>query len=241
MQEYYSDAKDATTKIIGFVGCEKHDLIMYLASILQQMKESVILIDLTDEGALSECIQDVNISQEEITQPCIMDYRGIHYVPRFEHWQLRMDIITPYLYHEDHEYKYVLVDFGYQTGHTALSQCDLIVSVSDMQKHNIIRIQSLMEVEGIHPIIVLRDVINCKIKPTDMIPKEYLDKENVTVLEFDIFDFIGRIQMQYSKQLHTARVSKQLQNLLFNITQVVKPEVNEKELSAAMVRVKRGR
>lgn len=241
MQEIFATSSNSNTKVIGFAGSDKYDLIMYLACILQQMDQKVLLIDLSDAGALSEVLQDSELSQIEITHPCIMDYRGMHYIPRFEHWQLRMDIVSPYLYHENQDYNYVLVDFGFQTGHSALIRCDMMILVSDMQKHNFIRIKSLMEHATNSHIIVWRDVIACKIRPMDLLSQEIVQEGNIVILDFDRNDYMGRIQMQYSKQIHLSKVSKGILVLLAMVVTRLNPAITEDELSTAMVRAKRGR
>ena len=54
-------------KIIGIFGCEQTDLCIYLASILENMKNSVLVIDNSFEQKMRFCIPRPNEKMNMIT------------------------------------------------------------------------------------------------------------------------------------------------------------------------------
>ena len=78
-------------KIIGIFGCEQTDLCIYLASILDNMKNSVLVIDNSFEQKMRFCIPRPNEKMNMITYKnvdytalCENRYRTRRYAARIE-------------------------------------------------------------------------------------------------------------------------------------------------------------
>lgn len=241
MQEIVTGEASPLVKVIGFAGSDKQDLIMYVTAFLKYLKRKILIIDLSDSYAVSE-ILETGQDMKSLTKPCIMEHRGIDYISRYDDWQLRMQLIRPYLFQEKKDYDYILVDFGYQIGHHAISNCALTIVVSDLQKHNIVRVKPLIEMESITKLIVLRDIISCKVKPMDLLPEQLRGKhQDVCMIPFEQEDYSSKLRMQYSSDVLLSRISKQMIDCIAEIIGRIEPAYTKKDISQCIAKLKRGR
>ncbi len=242
MVEIFADRPIDNPKIISFVGGDKYDLERYLAELLYQLGYKVLLIDLSESKALSESMYDSEGLGCEITIPCILENKGIDFIPRFEDWQLYYDFINPYLYQMNHEYDYVIIDFGYLIGHSALSQSNLLFLVTDMQKHNFNRIRLLFSGMEVPKIIIIQDIVPCKIKARDLLLDNMSGIRNqVHCLEYDVNDKSSRLLLQYTRNLNLKKVSKRVREVLFQALETLLPDITNKEFEQVMSVTKRGK
>lgn len=229
MVEIFSNEPIEKSKIISFVGVDKYELERYLAKMLFQLGYKVLMIDLSETRALSESLYDMEGLGCEITMPCILEHKGIDFVPWFEDWQLYSEFINPYLYQMNNEYDYVIVDFGFLIGHSAISRSHMLFLVTDMQKHNFNKIRLLFAGLELPKIIVIKDIVPCKINAKNLMLEDISGTKNqIHYLEYDVNDKSTRLLLQYTRTANLKKLSKKVREVLFQVLQSLIPDLTKK-------------
>lgn len=147
------------TRLIGFVGIDKYDIICYLARVLQKLKKRVLLVDASEEMALTESIPEPKRSEkpdDAADFKAVMEYRGIHYLNYGSYNSFVIEALAQQ-YREDGFYDCVLIDFGFRTNHNLVTQCDIMIGVTDQRIHNVRRLSLLPDTQGQKKVLLLRD------------------------------------------------------------------------------------
>ena len=242
MVEIFANEPEEKSKIISFVGGDKYDLERYLAELLYQLGYKVLFVDLSESKALSETLYDFEGLGCEITDPCILEHKGIDFIPRLEDWQLYSDFINPYLYQQNNEYDFVIVDYGFLIGHSALSRSCLLFLVSDMQKHNFNRIRLLFSEMELPKFIIMQDIVPCKIKAEDLVLDPISGiKNQIHYMEYDVNVKSNRLLLQYTRTLNLKKVSNQVKEILYQALLVLVPDITKKGFEQALSAKKRGK
>ena len=97
-------------KIIGIFGCEQTDLCIYLASILENMKNSVLVIDNSFEQKMRFCIPRPNEKMNTIT------YKNVDYTALCERSLWKTE-----------GYDYVIVNLGSWPDEKSVTDCDELI------------------------------------------------------------------------------------------------------------------
>ena len=151
-------------KIIGIFGCEQTDLCIYLASILENMKNSVLVIDNSFEQKMRFCIPRPNEKMNTIT------YKNVDYTALCERSLWKTE-----------GYDYVIVNLGSWPDEKSVTDCDELICALNCEKCEIEKYREfILHIE--HPVSVLfRDF--CKsYMSAGGIRKLFVD-ENCFVLE----------------------------------------------------------
>ncbi|MDD5937053.1 MAG: hypothetical protein PUC65_16060 [Clostridiales bacterium] len=242
MKEYYAQTSGCEAKTISFLGVESYDLILYLARILSNLEKRILVIDVSERGALSDGLYDSGEGLVDITEPGILTHQGIDFIPRMEEWIYRGDFYNQYLYHTNCDYDYILVDYGFHIGHTAIEKSSLVIMVSDMQKHNIQCLLPVMEQLDLPKELVIKDVVPCKIKPKDLLPDKIREIKNVIhYLDIDINDIANKIQMQHTRLITVKKCSKKMKDLLCGVVSRIEKDRTKKEIVEAISVTWRGK
>ena len=168
--------------ILGFLGIEAYDLILYLTKLLYHLEKKVLLIDNSESGALTCCIPVPDTLNPRTTKiSCtLMDFIKERNVLEYQE-----------------EYDYILIDFGFQTNHKELDNCSVLYLITDRQQHNITRLQNLKSGREMH--VIIKDIVNgrfsgylqdcLKDKGLNIIKcyplfKDDMDKENMLGLQY---------------------------------------------------------
>lgn len=100
-------------KLVGFVGYECEDIVLYLARILNALGKRIAVIDRTEQEMLLEVLQLRKEMEQEAREG---DYYGI--------WVTDQGVSYE-------EYDMVFYLFGYRLIHPKLYECDALVMVTD--------------------------------------------------------------------------------------------------------------
>lgn len=191
--------------VIGFVGVEKYEIILYLSRILHHLNLKVLLVDLSESEALYSCIpipKDMRNKENKI------DYRGIDFIKNENK-----------LYDLQGNYDVILIDFGFNSYSNILSQCNRILLFTDLQLHNIERIKNMKIQTVAEMSLILKEFINCKITP-EFITTQIgynIDKEQVYVFHNDIIDMKYKIHSQYDDCFHFKKLSRSYKQFLKDV------------------------
>lgn len=193
-------------KIIGIFGQEQTDLCIYLASILENMKYHVLVIDNSNEQKMNCCIPKPN------AQLHITTYKGIDYQNK-----------TAYVDIQKSNYDFILVDLGKEPFAEELSQCEELILVVGCEYPAIQTYNAFMKKAKIPMTVVLRNYQKETMLKKRL--KKQLEEENCFLMElhllpFDAWDESKRIMMQYEGYQDCNGLSKEYEKLLLHLTTV---------------------
>ena len=234
MKEFISSEEALKTKNISFLGLDAYDYLLYLAKLLTNMNYKVLVIDLSENGATSEALHDTSESIATLLEPSIFHCKGIDYIPQIAGWNYRGEFINSYLYHKNEEYDYVMTDFGTKVGHTAILQSAMVCFVIDMQKHNILAYNDLIQQLDITKEVVIRNIVPCKIKAQDLIADIIKGlNHSLFYMELREKDLANQILLQHTRVIPMNRISKQVRGFLLEVVKKLEPEKEIKEIEQA--------
>lgn len=240
--------KDEETKpkslTIGFAGSDNYDLLLYFACLLKALHYRILLIDLSEERALTASVSgQIDETSGDILDANIdiMEFNGLDYFPYMKDDLIRTKVCGPYLYHEKNEYDYVLVDYGRMMNHPAFCGSDFRILISDLQRQHLSLILSPNLKEDKTLYYIIRDIIACKFRPKDLLPEKFLEQKTVFLLDFDPGDAIHRLKIQYSRQLSLTKLSDQTKRLLTSLLDLLSLPTNQKEFAEGIMKTRRRR
>ena len=225
---------------VGFFGIEKYELLLYLSRIIRQLGKRVLLVDYSENGALSagipvwdqfgDQIPDGVVAESEDYHAAV-DYCGIHFV---------RDILLNQSVKE--QYDCILIDFGFGVDHRAAESCSRVVLVSDQQLHNIHRLKHPEVWDGLPVYAVLKDLCPCRITPEYILEEigVWVAPDRRFAIYQDAWDAKCRISCQYSKLSPFVRLSREYREFLKSFTREIFPEFNKSDIDRAFRLAEKG-
>jgi len=187
--------------IIGFLGIEAYDIILYLSKLLSGLDKKILLMDNSESGALTCCIPIPATLNPKFTPISCGD----------------MDFVRERKVAEYKEkYEYILMDFGFRINHEDLNTCSYLFLICDRQQHNIERLRNLKEETEVY--VILRDIVNFKVK--DYILNNLAEKIHIKdcyCLYRDEIDKEYMLGLQYGNQIALKKLSAQFNYVLNQI------------------------
>ncbi len=210
-------------KIIGWIGIDKYDLIMYFSMLLSGTNKKVLLIDQSENEALSYCIPVPGALNPKGSK---VSYKNIDFI----NGKNVVDFMD--------DYDYILIDFGFKTTHRDVYKCNKIFLVTDRQQHNIDRITNL-KAETEEVFLIYRDSRRNKISVLQSSIEQIIPIKSHFILDFYDFDKDKMVALQYSNQIQIHKLPRQMKYLLEQImTEIL--NFNHYELGQAYKKLKRG-
>lgn len=215
--------------VIGFIGSDKYDLILYLSRILLHLGKKVLLVDYAESEALYQCIPIPEILREDNR---FIDYRGIDFI-QGQYYKSNMR----------QQYDAVLIDLGFNDENEIMLQCTKVLYVTDLQLHNVRRIKNLENIKNINKYVVIKDVFQCKIKPEFILEElgQGIDMDHVYILYQDSLDLKYKIHSQYNHRFSFGKLSRPTKYFLKDIVKQMDHNLNEKRLNNAYRKAERGK
>ncbi|MGN0243130.1 MAG: hypothetical protein ACI4CT_03600 [Lachnospiraceae bacterium] len=192
-----------SNRIMGFVGIEKYDIMLYLSRILYHLGQRVLLLDQSMEHGLRYSIPETGFCEGRI-----VDYRGIDFG-----MNLPMEVYIS-------EYDYILADFGFNLEHQDIVLCTEIYIVSDMQLHHIKSLSQLHLMNTQNRYLILKDRIPYKVRDEyvyEELGPLMLNENNSYSVYMNERDYQSRLNCQYDDSVPLKNVSKHIKNLLYDI------------------------
>lgn len=212
-------------KIIGIFGCEQTDLCIYLASILENMRNRVLVIDNSFEQKMRFCIPRPNENMNIVT------YKNVDYTTLCERS----------LWNKE-GYDFTIVDLGNWPDEKSMSDCDELICALNCEKCEIEKYRELL-LHLEHPVSILfRDF--CKNYMSTEKIKKILEEENCFVLDqmflpFSEADECCRLLMQFEGYRNFANLSREFEKVLFHLCRNISGQ-DYKEVLMGVRRAKRG-
>lgn len=233
------------SKMIGFLGADKYDILLYLSKILTRLNQKVLLVDYSENRALTCCIPIPGKRQGILT---IRDRTGAYLEPsgrKTEEERISyqgIDFLIEPLYGQLMEmkerYDLILVDLGFQVYSKLIHECNQIYLSLDQQLHNIMQLKpiSLMgeEVEK-KCFILFRQVYDCKISTAYLLEELALNvpEDNIFPYYQETMDMKYCIDSQYNHTFHFAHISRGLKSCLLYLLRNLLPQLSEQQRKSA--------
>ena len=164
-------------KIIGIFGCEQTDLCIYLASILENMKNSVLVIDNSFEQKMRFCIPRPNEKMNTIT------YKNVDYTALCERSLWKTE-----------GYDYVIVNLGSWPDEKSVTDCDELICALNCEKCEI----ENMSAGGIRKLFVDE---NCFVLEQLFLPFSEADECSRLMMQFEGYRNFANLSKEFEKVL----------------------------------------
>lgn len=216
---------------IGYAGCEAFDLILYTGRILSKLNYKVLIIDLSNSGALQTSI---NHGMELDSSKDIVSYRDISYLRR----------VPTGMEMEEFQAGVIFVDFGmnYVTDFPIeLHQMNLVVNTFP---HMIEAVKELLK-EVISYTgkcsLLIRDARTIDdidfVVDTMKLPDKFY---RISYLYHDISDYESAVDCQISKVIRFTKISSRMKKCIIQQIKDMFPQLKSDRISKAMIAAKWG-
>lgn len=212
------------SQIVGFIGIDKYEIILYLANVLVKLEKKVLLIDAAETSALSYCFSvpgDVDLKRETIT------HVGLDYTKN-------LDL-------ELHKEKYdvILIDYGFSFRREDLEDHNSICLVTDKQLHNLNRL-SKVKAANQDTFLLLKNIDKAdNINQIKYAFSKDLKIINVYPFSTDNVDQIHTYSLQYGKEMRVKILSYEYKQIMKRFV-IDLLGITEKEYKEAFKKLKRG-
>ena len=239
------------TKMIGFLGGDKYDILLYLSKILNRLNKKVLLVDYSENRALTYSIPSVLLEQPIYTvyknsnkayEEAVRNTESISYQ--------EIDFLFEPKYEElealEEQYDVILIDFGYQVFSKFLSRCEEIFLCLDPKLHHIIQLKPLAKIstdfkDHIH--LIFRQVYDCKINVSFVCEELGMEfpKDHIYTYYEETLDMKYCIDSQYNHVYHFMKISKGLKECLMYLIRTMYPDLSYRDLKSAYRIARTGR
>lgn len=230
--------------MIGFVGSDKYDILLYISKILCQLGQRILLVDYSESRALTYSIPTPHGERVFYTvreEDCLryqvkgpqeedpISYQGFDFV---------IEPMYDTLLKLRGNYDIILIDFGFQVYSKLITSCELIYLCSDAQLHHIMQLKplKLLEEEIKDKCYLLyRQVYDCKIHASYLLDELDFDLESDHIYTYyeDLVDMKYCIDSQYNHTYHFMKISKGLKSCLLFLIRTMLPMVTEQAIRHA--------
>lgn len=219
--------------VIGFIGSDKYEFILYLSRILYHLGKKVLMVDYSEKFVLSQCIPKPEKLNHKDYKDYI-DYCGVDFIKGIdlkENWKTEYDV--------------VLIDFGFHPDAETITYCTKLIYVTDLQLQNVNRMKSFLSETcyTADAAFVIKDVVDCKITPEFILEQleQEFDENQTYILYQDSFDTKYRILCQYNLKYNFGRLSKPTKIFLKDLARGSLQTQDEKGLKEAYKKAERGK
>lgn len=203
-------------KIIGFVGCYSHDLILLLAKALFCVGKKVLVEDRNVNHTLSASVP-VPLGLSSAKE--IISYDGISFTE------------TEVSDNQRKAYHFVLIDFGMAV-HWEISKCNNIYLISDRLPHHLRKLKELNIPQHLVGGILIRDAVETGNDNDPDLCELMAKYSNLSTvfLKPDVRDIRNRVVCETLCDYRIKNASEQMQELVGRFTLKICGEIDEKEL-----------
>lgn len=225
------------TKVIGFIGIEQFDIILYLSRVLKNLNKKILLFDLSENFKLSACIPFPDQLLAIDNSDCkVIDYSGVDIIMKGEGSKKISSFIKQ-------EYDYILIDFGFDLKNKEIIKCNELFLVTDFNKTNISKLNNYLFDSIKNKFLIFRDVVDGKITPIyvleEHLPNLRIEKNQCSTLYQDYLDTKMKISWQYDDNIRFKKLSIHFKNWIKD-TVAYLSNSTKKEIEKAYKAAERG-
>lgn len=209
---------------IGYIGVEAFDIILYIGQTLSKLKYPVLIVDLSDSGALKKSIyhgMDIDSTND------IVHYRNLNYISRIPH----KDEL------EEFNDGMVIVVFGFNYINIPDISLDFLYIVVNSLPSNIDRVNTLLNViptDNLKINLLARDIISIddleRIKNSINFPDK---PSRIDYLYLDIADYENAIRCQIFQVVRFKRISSRMKKIIVSGIQDIIPNIKQSKIRRA--------
>ena len=207
-------------KVLGFIGTEKYDVILYLSIFLKELGKKVAMVDLSEDRALATAVP----FSAEVDTCYFRDSVFYNHVDAIE------DIVE--------DVDYVLIDFGFSVKHDLIAACNEIYLVTDTQfYHNKLLKNTVLAEDQARYLLVRCFFNNKRINDVTIMDLKSLFITSRNTFSFHDYDtdYQNMIKCQ-NGLINFKRISPDLKEFLMI---VVATDFDEKTLRATLKKLER--
>lgn len=228
---------DHNCKVVGFLGIDKYEYVLYLSRVLYHLGKKVIMVDYSETGALA-----ASIPCPEGLKNSVIEYRGVMFSDGMDTNETK-DNGNDKAEFQKNDFDCVLIDFGLRVGNEKLKFCDRIICVTDQQIHNIKRLAVVGDLQGVKKSLVIKDVVGSRVNPSYIIcefEQRNLKAEQIYIVNQDEIDTRCRINSQYDGVFHFRKLSMQTKTVIWGLIYEMYPNAEKKALNDAFKKAEKG-
>jgi len=210
--------------IMGFIGVEVTDIILYLSRILYHLDKRILICDLSSNKELIHSI------------PNMMELPLIHYNG--------VDITN--MLDRSYVYDHVFIYYGFSYDDT-LKNCNRLIITSDMSRNHISCISNiykelLNKYSNFENSFLFVKVFESKIKIEYILERidSKIDFKTVYSIYADLEDMKASIVNQYNKEITFRKISPSFKQFLLEMVKKLEPHSQHKQLYMAYKKAERG-
>lgn len=202
-----------SNKIIGCVGIENYDVIIYLSKVLSSQNLRVLVVDYSNHDDLAVCIPSIpGIDVDTDFIECFS----------FLYTRQKFGCIN------QEDYDVIFVYYGFNIN---VDVCDSYILVTDMQIHNVNALKELVSEDKVLQLLVkdiddscvevskISKILNIADEMTYELPRNSSDIRNCSVLQY-----------QDNVMPNPKKISSEIINFIFKIVPLINENSNEKSL-----------
>lgn len=201
---------------VGYAGMEAFDIILYIGQILARLHIPVLIIDLSDTGAMAKAIyHGMNIDSTNT----IVNYRSLNYTRAMPNDKELKDFAGGV----------VFVDFGFRSMDIKTIKLDYMNVVTDSLPSNIERVGTLlseMSINNTQTRLLIRNIIS--MDDVERVKRNITQNNtwySINYLYLELCDYENAIRCQMSQTIGLRRVSKSMKKLIIHETKGILPDI----------------
>lgn len=208
--------------MIVLIGNESEDVTIYLATILRFLSVRVVVIEVEK----NETIPSTSSMSQESWKNQIEQHRGIDYLFGKEMIQILFE------FQEDirKEYDVILLRGNESVPTEWIIKCDKLICCMDFRKTELERLEEIALCR-IPDVIMLRNIIPCKIKPNYILRPYRRGSTGVKIVlvPFQKKDLKYKLENEYHQRIRFSHLSRDLRKGILEIVEILVPELKKSE------------
>lgn len=216
---------------VGYVGIEAFDIILYIGQTLSRLKSPVLIIDLSDSGALTKVIHH---GMDLDSMNGIVHFRSLNYTRKVPQENALSEFSDGV----------ILVVFGFNYVDTNPINMDYLKIIMDSFPCNIDKINTLISrisLENIKVKSLVRDIVNLDdFERTRDCIKASNKPIQANYLYLDIRDYESAIRCQTSQNIRFRRTSSGMKRIIVSEIRDIIPSIKEAKIRKAVLLAGKG-
>lgn len=216
---------------IGYVGIEAFDIILYIGQTLAKLHFPVLIIDLSDTGALKKTIHH---GMDIDSRKTIVHYRGLSYVRCMPH-EKELD---------DYSKGVVFVNYGMKYLDAIPVNLDIMNIVVDSYPSNLDRVNAFLnkiELNNSQIRLIIRDIITLddveRIKRSVSATITWSSRD---YLYLEIRDHENAIKCQINQSVNFKKISPRMKKLIITEIENILPNIKPARIKRAAYLARKG-
>lgn len=224
------------SRILGFIGSDKYDIILYLSQIFRTLEYKILIVDCSENRALSYCIPEPKIDKNAVlyVHESVQEERDESYYITHQGCEFIRNLSYEQIMEKRNEYDCIMIDFGFHQEERMLDACSQVILCVDQQLQNMIAIRPVFQ--GRDKLLekcclIFRRIYGCKIS-MKYLQQELgmsLPRERVYQYDQDMMDIKYCIDSQYNHRIQMSFLPKGMKSCLSFLLKIIEPTLSREQ------------